>query len=179
MIGTPWGGPEHFFRAAFEAGEDGDPDHGSHHWTYEANPKLDAAYLRRMEDRVSPAEYAAEVLGEWSDAVGSFFPRSLIEANTADLVLPGLHGLRPPARLLLGVDWGVSYDRSAAIAIARLPVAYLNPGRPPRPVFGVAAVEVWAAGAALSDVVGDLVTSPGERGSRGGSVGSVWAPRRV
>jgi hypothetical protein len=31
MVGTPWGGPDHFFRQAFEAGERGDADHRSFH----------------------------------------------------------------------------------------------------------------------------------------------------
>jgi hypothetical protein len=115
-----------------------------------------------MRDRVSPAEYEAEVEGKWSDALGSFLPRALIERNVADLQPPGLAGLRSPARLLLGVDWGVSYDRSAAVMIARLPVAHLNPGRVHKPIFAVVAVEIWPAGAPLADVVADLVASPGE-----------------
>ncbi len=162
MIGTPWGGPEHFFRRAFEAGRDGDPDHSAHHWTFEANPRLDHAYLARMRDRVSPAEYEAEVLGEWSEAQGSLIPRAVIEAATADFEVPGLDGLRPPARALLGLDWGVSFDRSAAVAISRLPVAMLNPGRIERPTFCVSAVEVWPAGALLDEVVSAVVASPGE-----------------
>src|SRR5215210_5191445 len=47
LLGSPWGGQEHFFRQAFEAGRDGDPDHASHQWTYKANPLLDADYLER------------------------------------------------------------------------------------------------------------------------------------
>jgi Terminase large subunit, T4likevirus-type, N-terminal len=162
MIGTPWGGPDHFFRRAFESGQDGDPDHASFHWTYEANPNLDHAYLERMRDRVSPTEYAAEIEGEWSDALGSLFSRELLDRNTADVQLPGLGGLRGPARLLLGLDFGVSYDRSAAVALARLPVAALNPHRPPSPVFGVAAVEIWPAGEPLSRVVAEVVASPAD-----------------
>ncbi|MDQ3571702.1 MAG: terminase family protein [Actinomycetota bacterium] len=160
MLGSPWGGFDHFFRRAFEEGQDADPDHTSFQWRAEVNPKLDQAYLERMRHRVSPAEYASEVLGEWSDAAGSLFSHDLLERNTADVELPPLVGLGPPARLLLGVDWGVSFDRSAAVAIGRLPVAHLNPHRPPRPIFGVAAVKVWAAGAELSKVVSEVVDSP-------------------
>src|SRR5215212_9741653 len=129
LLGSPWGGPDHFFRRAFEAGVDGDPDHASFQWTYRANPLLDASYLERQRDRVSPAEYAAEVLGEWSDAAGSLFPRELLEHCTADYELPTLSTLHGPAQPMLGVDWGVSFDRSAAVAIGRLPVAKLNPDR--------------------------------------------------
>lgn len=61
MLGTPWGPRDHFFRRAFEAGNDGDPDHATFHWTFEVNPNLDHAYLLRQRDRVSPPEYAAEI----------------------------------------------------------------------------------------------------------------------
>lgn len=112
MVGTPWGPVDHFFRRAFEAGQEGDPDHASFQWTYEVNPKLDRAYLERQRDRVSPAEYAAEVLGEWSDATGSLFPRALLDRQTVPFELPRLDELAPPARGSAGVDWGVSFDRA-------------------------------------------------------------------
>lgn len=161
LCGTPWGAPGAFFRQAFEAGGQADPDYASHHWTHEANPLLDHAYLLRMRDRVSPAEYAAEVLGEWSDAAGSLFPRSLLERSTADVELGPLEWLRPPARLLLGTDWGVSFDRSSAVAIGRLPVASLNPDLRPLSRFVVAGVKVWPAGTPMiAGVVGDIVALP-------------------
>ncbi len=156
LLGTPWGGVEHFFRRAFEAGRDGDPDHAAFHWTHEANPKLDRAYLERQRARVSPAEYAAEVLGEWSDAIGSLFPRDLLDRQTADVVLPRLAELSPPARGAVGVDWGVSFDRSAVAAIYRLPVASLNPARERVPRF-VVVPHVWPAGTLLTRVVDDIV----------------------
>ena len=142
LTGTPWGGAEAFFRQAFVAGRDGDPDHSAHHWTYEVNPLLDRAYLERQRGRVSPAEYAAEVLGEWSDAAGALFPRDLLDAHTADVELPDLLAVAEPLRLPVGLDTGVSFDRSAAAAWARLPVAALNPEREALPVF-VPVVKVW------------------------------------
>jgi len=160
MIGTPWGGAEHFFRRAYEAGVNGDPDHASYRWTHEVNPLLDHAYLERQRDRVSPAEYAAEVLGEWSDAAGSLFGRELLERATADYDMPTLATLHGPAQPMLGCDWGALFDRSAAVAIGRLPVARLNPDRRGRPTFGVAAVEVWPQGTRLADVVSDVLASP-------------------
>jgi len=143
LLGSPWGGYEHFFRRAFEAGLDGDADHATFHWTYAANPNLDHAYLERQRDRVSPSEYAAEVLGEWSDAAGSLFSRELLERQTADIDLPKFGQLVGPARPAVGLDWGVSFDRSAAAVLYRLPVAYLNPDLEPRPRF-VVIPKVWA-----------------------------------
>jgi hypothetical protein len=155
LIGTPWGGKEQFFRLGFERGEDGDPDYSSHHWTYKQNPNLDHAYLERQRDRVSPVEYAAEILGEWSDATGSFFRRDLLDAATAPLIIPAFAELAPPARGIAGIDYGVSFDRSAVVVIYRLPIGALNPDVERKPRF-VALPYVYKSGALLSNVVDDV-----------------------
>ena len=151
LTGTPWGGSDLFFRHAFDAGNDGDPEHASFHWTYRASPLLDAAYLERERERTAPAEYAAEVLGEWSDAEGSLFPRALLDRQTADLDLPAFETLAPPAMPAVGVDWGVSFDRSAAIAIYRLPIETLNPHAEIKPRF-VVVPKIWPRSTPMSDV---------------------------
>jgi hypothetical protein len=158
LLGTPWGAADHFFRRAYEAGRDGDPDHASFNWRFDANPRLDHAYLERQRDRVSPAEYAAEVLGEWSDAAGALFTRELLDSNTADIVIPPLATLDGSALGIIGCDWGVSFDRSAAVAIFRLPVAALNLDRKRTPRF-VALPYVWPQKAPLHDVVNAVVRS--------------------
>jgi hypothetical protein len=157
MLGTPFGSRDHFFRRAFEAGRDGDPDHASFHWTFEANPNLDRAYLARQRERVSPPEYAAEVLGEWSDAAGQLFPDELIEAQTAPVEVPtlaGLIGLDP--RPALGLDWGVSFDRSAAAIVYRLPgMDRVNAGLGARPRL-LLIPHVWAVRTRLSAIVEEV-----------------------
>lgn len=150
MCGTPWS--VGFFKQAFERGQDGDPDYASFHWTYKANPDLDHAYLERQRDRVSPAEYAAEVLGEFSDQSGSLFPRSLLDRQTVPFELLRLDELAPPGRGVAGVDWGVSFDASAVAAVYRLPVAQLNEDAEWRPRF-VALPYVWRPGVPLHEVV--------------------------
>lgn len=159
LLGTPWGPDGHFFRRAFEAGRDGDPDHAAHQWTYRANPRLDHAYLERQRDRVSPMEYAAEVLGEWSEASGSLFPQRLLRAATVDVELPRAVEVPGNARGALGLDWGVSFDQSTACGVWRLPVAALNPDREPLPTF-LAAAQAWRAGTLLHEVV-DAVAASG------------------
>lgn len=161
MLGTPFGGADHFFRRGFLAGLDEDPDHRSFHWTHKVNPKLDHAYLERQRDRVSPAEYAAEVLGEWSDAAGQLFPNELIEAQTVAIEQPTLGDLvAGAARPSLGLDWGVSFDRSAAVCIYRLPgISKLNVSDDGRPKF-LALPYVWPQGERLSKVVEDVCRVP-------------------
>lgn len=160
LCGTPWGGPELFFRRAFDAGRQGDPEHSSYHWTYKANPRLDHAYLERERDRTSPSEYAAEVLGEWSDEAGALFPRELLDAQTADLELPTLAQLRGPARGYAGVDFGVSFDRSAVAVFYRLPISQLNDGDggPVLPVFTVVP-HVWPVKTPLHQVVAEVAAA--------------------
>lgn len=156
MLGTPWGPLEHFFRHHFVRGQDvDDPDCRSFNWTYKVNPQLDHAYLERQRERVSPAEYAAEVLGEWSDAIGALFDRALLDRQTADLTVPALADLALPARGAIGLDWGVSFDRSAAAVIYRLPDCGLNPDAERRPRF-LAVPHVWPVKTPLGDVVRDV-----------------------
>ncbi len=155
MLGSPWGGRDHFFRRSFAAGIDNDQDHASFQWRFDVNPTLDREYLERQREHVSPAEYAAEVLGEWSDAAGSLFSRELLERQTADLELPQLRQLMVPARPTVAVDWGVSFDRSAAAILYRLPIAGLNTDLEPRPRF-VVVPHIWPAGELLGNVVGEV-----------------------
>ena len=157
LAGTPWGGG--FFRDAFRAGVNGDPDYDSRQWSYKVNKQLDHKYLERQRDRIAPGEYAAEVLGEWSDAAGSLFARDLLEAQTADLVVPLMSELDGEAQPLLGFDHGVSFDQSALAAIYRLPDLGLNPDAEKLPRF-VAWPYTWPQATALSQTVRDVAAIP-------------------
>ncbi len=156
LTGTPWGSAEHFFRTAFKAGVDGDSDYESFHWTYLANPNLDRQYLERQRERIAPAEYAAEVLGEWSDAAGSLFNRELLNAQTADIIVPAMSALE--GRPLIGFDHGVSFDRSALAVVYRLPDNGLNP-HDWLPRF-IALPYSWPQATALSETVKDVAAIP-------------------
>jgi len=161
MIGTPFGGREHFFRQSFLAGLDGAQDYSAHQWRAGSNPNLDQDYLERMRHRVSPAEYAAEVRGEWSDAAGQLFSDELIEAQTVPAELPGLAELIAiGARPICGLDWGVSFDASAAALVYRIPaLATINPDLETRPRFLLAPF-VWPVKTRLSKVVDDVYRLP-------------------
>ena len=163
LLGTPFG--DNFFRQSFEAGQRGDPDFAAFHWTYKANPNLDHSYLERERERVPAVVYANEILGEWTDALDSPFA-GLLEPNTADIEIPTLSTLGGPAQPMMGLDIGVSKDRSACVGIARLPVSRLNTHRPQRSVFGVVMVHVWPQATRLAEVVSDVLASPAPLGRR-------------
>jgi hypothetical protein len=161
LLGTPWGPADHFFRRSYEAGLVGDdPDYRTFHWSHTVNPDLDHAYLERQRDRVSPQSYASEVLGQWSDAIGSLFTPELLESCTADVLVPALHELHGPATGVLGTDWGASYDLSSVGTLWRLPVAHLNRDLRPVPRF-IAYSYAWSAGTPLHSVVTDIVAASG------------------
>jgi hypothetical protein len=86
------------------------------------------------------------------------FTRELLDRQTADIVIPPLAELHRPARGIVGVDFGVSHDRCAAVGLYRLPVSALNPQRSPKPVF-VALPWVWSQGYELNRFVDELVRS--------------------
>jgi hypothetical protein len=74
---------------------------------------------------------------------------------SADYQSDTLDTLAGPARVSLGLDWGASSDRSAAVALGRIPVV----GR--ERLFAVRAVRRWPAGALLPGVVQEIARSPG------------------
>jgi hypothetical protein len=150
---------DHFFNQSWRSGMDGDPDFLACTWRTDMNPKLPVGYLARERERLNSIEAAMELDGELPEAGTQFFPPGLIQPRVGDLVLPSPSALRGRARPVLGMDYGVVYDHSAAVLLYRLPVASLNPDREFRPVFLVIP-HVWAQGTDLSDVVDDVVGWP-------------------
>jgi hypothetical protein len=110
-------------------------------------------------EQLGELRFRAEYEGEFASATDAVFSRDVLARASAPLVLPQLSELCGHARLLGGCDWGASFDRSTLVAIGRLPLASLNPDLE-LPVFGVAALRVWDAGAPLPDVVEEIAASP-------------------
>jgi hypothetical protein len=160
QVGSPWGPVEHPFRVAYERGlESGeDEDYASFTVRTTDNPNLPVDFIERERKRLSASEAAAELDGQWSEAVGSLFSRKLLESVTAPFEIPALNELRPPASGILGMDWGVSYDMTAAVFLYRLPVAELNTDIEPVPRF-VCLPYVWPAGTSNRDISIEVVNS--------------------
>jgi len=114
----------------------GGPDHAP--WQ---QPSIIEAQVAAM----SPLRADAEHRCAWASDADALFSRSALERVTVDYVPSRLADLQGPARYAAGVDWGATTDRSALVALGRLPEAGER-------VFGVACAERWPAGARL---VGD------------------------
>lgn len=100
--------------------------------------------------------FAAEYEGVFASGADALFSRQALDRVTADYLIPDLAELRGPGRFLAGVDWGATVDRSALVAIARLPEAG-------EIRFGVCCAKRWPAGWPLTGpdgVVGEIVGSP-------------------
>jgi hypothetical protein len=158
LIGSPWG--EGFFWQAHQRGADGDPDYFAFTWPTALNPNVSRDWIERERARINSYEAGPELDGIWRRSGNTLIPRALIDAAVSDHNAATIFTLPTPARFLLGVDWGVSYDSSAAVAIGRLPVWVHNPDMAGRPVFGVAAVNVWPQGEQLRTVYSEIAAAP-------------------
>lgn len=113
MTSSPWGGPDAFFRAAWNRGMDA-PDgmYESWHWPSTASPLVDAKLLEEIRKQNSDEYFRREFLAEWTDDSGSYFKESELMDAVAD------YNLCPPEKLdwfldgryaaAAGVDWGLN-----------------------------------------------------------------------
>lgn len=134
-------------------GEAGDPHVVTHRWGLAECPWITASMVEAARASMSAARFAAEYEGRFASGEDALFSRSLLARVTHDFRLLPLPALRGPARLSAGVDWGAVHDRSAFVAVARVPQA--GPRK-----FAVVCAQRWPAGASNDDVIADIVASP-------------------
>jgi hypothetical protein len=160
LIGSPWGGDEHFFKQMWKLGMNGDADAQSFQWRTSMNPLLSPGWEARERTRINSLEAAQQLDGEWWSDQSQFYPSSLMMPNVASIELPPLAKLHGPARGILSMDWGVSYDQSVAFVLYRLAgVSGLNPDAERLPRF-VGYPYVFEPATPLRDVVDQAVDSP-------------------
>lgn len=109
--------------------------------------------IEAARESMSELRFAAEYEGVFASGADALFNARALDRATADYVPAPLDALRGPARLLAGVDWGATFDRSALVAIGRLPVAGQR-------VYGVACEHRWPAGESIAHVVAEIAGSP-------------------
>lgn len=164
MLGTG-GVPFGRWYDAVNAGLDsGSPQVRAFSWRLRDAKWISRGHLEQARLMLPPQVFEAEYGNRFAGAADAMFPADLLARQSADLDLPSLSALRGPARLLGGVDWGEVNDRTAVVAIARVPASAWNPeGRPPdEPTFVAWPARVFDAGAELSACVDEIVASPAE-----------------
>lgn len=113
MTSSPWGGPEAFFRAAWNRGMDSpDKMYESWHWPSSASPLVDETLLEEIRKQNSAEYFRREFLAEWTDDSGSYFKESELMGAVADYRMCApedldwfLDGRYAAAG---GVDWGLN-----------------------------------------------------------------------
>ncbi len=119
-------------------------------------PWQSPSVMAALEAALGQVRAAAELRGVWSTGGDFLFTPAELDRVTADFRADALSGLRGPAGVWAGLDFGISRDRSALVALGR-PV--LGRGEPLR--LAVRCSHVWepghpvaGAGGVLSDVAG-------------------------
>lgn len=126
MASTPYGRQDRFFAVAWRAGERGEVGHASWRWPSTVSPLVDRELLALWRaSSLSEREYRQEVLAEWVDEAGSYFPSAELEAVVAD------YELLPPARaqrdmVVGGCDFGFAQDANAVVLLGVLDDGRLN-----------------------------------------------------
>ena len=113
---SPWTASGAFFDWATLGERGSDPGVRSHRWSVENAPWVSPAEVARLKATMSPARYASEVQGEWSEGSAGFFSRSSLLAATADYLLTPPE-LADGGAVAFGLDWGRAHDFHAIAAI--------------------------------------------------------------
>lgn len=135
-------------------GESGIPHVRTVRWALKDATWISPTAVAVMRASMSETRFRAEMEGVFASGADSLFTRAILDAATADYPVTALADLHGPARVLGGIDWGATTDRSASVAIGRLPV------EGDRQVFGVVMAQRWAAGYPLTDVIAELAACP-------------------
>ena len=142
----------------FAMGEAGSEHIAAYRWVARvAGGDDDAPWLRpevvaAARDSMSPTRFAAEFRAEFQSGADAAFTRRWIDRVFVDYAPSSLASFGPAARAYVGIDWGLSEDRSTAVAIARF--AGLS-------AYGVVFAHRWSAGEPLPDVVSEIASASG------------------
>lgn len=143
LMSSPWGGPDHFFRALWtraQGGATGELE--AWHWPSGVSPLVDDVLLEAIRERETAAYFEREYEAKWTDSAGAYFTMAELDAATddaADLLTldDDLDALRALGWVVGGVDWGMARDAHALTVVGGL----AEPDGRGRPRFRVAVVE--------------------------------------
>jgi len=127
LSSSPWGGPDHFFRALWNRGMDHpDIEVASWHWPSSISPMVDKSLLATIRARESEEYYLREFEAQWTDETGAFFTESELTAATVDYEMTAPEDLprftvgNQWTPTVCGIDYGVSKDANAVALVGLL-----------------------------------------------------------
>jgi len=132
-------------------GEAGSEHVRTYRWQLAYATWIAPSVISAARDSMTELRFNAEYMGVFASGQDALFSRQAIERVLCDRILHPLDGLRGPARVNAGVDWGGSNDRSVFAAIGRVPNTN---------VFAVVCAHRWLAGAPFSEVTQQIVHTP-------------------
>jgi hypothetical protein len=135
-------------------GEAGSEHVRTFRWSLSDCAWISPSAIEAARESMSALRFAAEFEGVFAGSADALFPRSALDRVTVDYRPDDLGGMLGPARVVAGVDWGMTTDHSAIVALGRLPVEAEGP------TFGVRCAYAWPSGYPLHRVVGEIAGSP-------------------
>lgn len=124
MASTPWGSGGTFRRLS-DAGLSDDPTLVTHRWHVEQAPWIGPERIAEMRATLSPARFASEVLGQWTEGDALLFARDEIMGAVAPYALLRPHEARGES-VVAGCDWGRMVDAHALALVGYLDDGGLN-----------------------------------------------------
>lgn len=121
LCSSPWGSPEHFFRALWTRGiAEPSVQLAAWHWPSIVSPLVDAELLEEIRGRETPAYFEREYEARWTDAAGAYFTMAELEAATSDRPMVDVGGGEAAGLGVVagGVDWGMARDAHALSVVA-------------------------------------------------------------
>lgn len=134
-----------------KAAEAGSDHIALHRWSLADCSWISPSVIEAARESMTEARFKAEYEGVFASGADALFTRESLDRATRDYVADRLPDLRGPARVLAGVDWGATTDRSAICAIGRLAET---------DTFAVRTAHRWPAGEPLHHVIEAIASSP-------------------
>jgi hypothetical protein len=132
-------------------GEAGSEHVRTFRWALSDAEWIEPSAIAAARDSMTQMRFAAEYEGVFASGQDALLSRHAIDGVLCDRMLWSLDALTGPARVMGGVDWGGTNDRSVLCAIGRIPG---------ESIFAVVCAHRWLAGYPGHEVVKDIAASP-------------------
>lgn len=124
LCSSPWGSPDHFFRALWTRGTaEATVQLEAWHWPSITSPLVDESLLEEIRERETATYFEREYMAKWTDSKGAYFTTAELEAAVGDrdLVDPDdVDAARACGVVVGGVDWGMARDANVLTVVGGL-----------------------------------------------------------